>query len=175
MKKLFFVLLIGILISTAVFADHEGLGVGIIGGGGFGSHHGYGYAGLSLKVPSLPIFWGIYPAFYGSGFGVGVTGDFYFFDDNLIEQKMTGDDGSYYPFKLDWFLGVGGFVDLHMWKNGLSADLGVRVPIGLSWHIIKQLELFLDIAPGIGVYMGPGGVGLHWAGAAELGLRFWIQ
>jgi hypothetical protein len=29
------------------------------------------------------------------------------------------------------------------------------VPVGLSWHIIKQLELFLALVPGFGVWAYP--------------------
>ena len=171
MKKLFLVLLIGFAVSTAAFADHDGLGVGIIGGWGWPGH---GYAGLSLKVPKMPIFWGIYPTFAGTSFGVGVTGDFYFIDKNLVSSTMTNEDGNY-NFKLDWYLGLGAFLNMWFWDGGANAGLGARVPIGLSWHIIKQLELFLDFAPGIGISFNAGGVwGPYWAGALELGLRFWM-
>jgi|TergutMp193P3_1026864.scaffolds.fasta_scaffold22514_3 hypothetical protein len=171
MKKLLLVLLVGLGLTTSAFADHEGLGVGFIGGWGWPSH---GYAGLSLKVPKLPIFWGIYPVFAGQSFGVGVTGDFYFIDKNLVSSTMTNEDGNY-NFKLDWFLGLGMFLNTWFWDGGANVGLGARVPIGLSWHIIKQLELFFDFAPGVGVSFNSGGVwGPYWAGALEIGLRFWM-
>ena len=171
MKKLLLVLLIGFAVSTSAFADHEGLGIGIVGGWGWPSH---GYAGLSLKSPTLPVFLGIYPVFAGTSFGVGVTGDFYIIDKSLVNSKMTNEDGTY-NFKLDWFLGLGAFVNTWFWDGGGWVGIGARVPIGLSWHIIKQLELFMDLAPGIGVSFGAGGVHFpYWAGAFELGLRFWL-
>jgi hypothetical protein len=157
-KKLLLVLLVGFGVSTAAFADHNGLGIGIVGGWGWPGHS---YGGLSLKVPKLPVFWGIYPTFAGLHFGIGATGDYYFVDKAIVGP-------------LHWFLGVGGF--LNAWfGDSANLGLGLRVPIGLSWHIIKPIELFLDFAPGIGVSFNAGGVwGPYWAGALELGLRFWM-
>jgi hypothetical protein len=161
MKKKVLLLLMVFTISTAVFADHEGFGIGIIGGGGWGYPH-YGNIGLSLKIPKVPVFWGFYPTFDGHNFGFGATGDFYFVDTGIKET-------------LHWFLGVGAFINLSFWHRGMAASIGVRVPVGLSWHIIKQLELFLDIAPGAGISFSSAGVhGPYFAGAIELGLRFWV-
>ena len=173
MKKIVLVLIIGLIVGTAAFADHEGLGIGIIGGGSLGWYHG-GFVGLSLKIPAVPIYWGIYPGFYRHGVSVGLTGDFYIFDNNLYSSQMTNEDGTY-NFKLDWFLGVGGYVNMHLWKDNTGASFGVRVPIGLSWHIIRQLELFFDIGPSIGFYLGGDGPHMDANGFAELGLRFWVQ
>ena len=172
MKKLLLVTLMALALGTAAFADHNGMGVGIVGGGAFGSYH-YGNAGLSLKVPGLPIFWGIYPLFYGYGIGLGVTGDFYIFDNDLVTNQLTNEDGTY-NFNLDWFFGVGGFVNMHFWPHYMAVSFGARIPIGLSWHIIRELELFFDIAPGIGAFFGPSHADFYWAGAIELGLRYWI-
>jgi len=163
MKKLCLLFFMSFAIGTAAFADHQGFGIGIIGGWGWPGH---GYAGLSLKVPKLPIFWGIYPVFAGQSFGLGVTGDFYFIDKNIVNAN---------GFKLCWYLGVGAFLNMYFWNSGAEFSLGGRVPIGLSWHIIKQVELFLDFAPGVGFSFNPGGAwGPYWAGAIELGLRFWL-
>ncbi|MDR0455625.1 MAG: hypothetical protein LBH20_02945 [Treponema sp.] len=171
MKKLVFVALIGLFISTAAFADHEGFGIGIVGGGGYYGF-GTGYGALSLKIPKVPIFWGISLPWHG-GFGLGITGDFYIFDNNLVTQNMTNDDGTY-KFKLDWYLGLGAFGNFYFSSGYGGADVGFRVPIGLSWHIIKQLELFLALVPGVGFFIDNGGVGPHFAGSGEIGLRVWL-
>jgi hypothetical protein len=169
MKKVLLVLFIALTLgSVSVFAQHDkdATGVGVVFGGGWG---GYGYnlyPGLSLHLPSIPdMYWGVYGHISRYGFGVGVTGDYYLFDQPLVENG---------GFKLDWYLGLGGFADLYFWSYGLSGDVGVRVPIGLAWHITRPVELFLGVAPGVGLGFGPGGLGLHWAGNAELGLRFWF-
>jgi len=187
MKKVCLLFFMSFALGTAAFADHQGMGIGIIGSWGWNwGYPSYGSAGLSLKVPKMPIYWGIYPAFYGHNFGIGATGDFYIIDKNLVTSTLTNEDGNY-NLKLDWYLGIGAFMNLSFWGNGADWDgdaewenganfsFGARVPIGLSWHIIRQLELLFDIAPGIGVSFNPGGAwGPYFAGAIELGLRFWM-
>ena len=172
MKKIVLVLLIGLLVGTAAFADHNGFGIGIVGGGYGGWGGGYGYPGLSLKIPSIPIFWGIYFPFVYNNFSLGVTGDFYIFDNNLVSNTVSNEDGNY-NFKLDWYLGVGGFLNMYFWWKDALLDFGVRVPIGLSWHIIKQLELFGGIHPGIGFWFGSPWP-IHFFIGGEIGLRLWL-
>jgi hypothetical protein len=112
---------------------------------------------------------------------------------------VSNEDGNY-NFKLDWYLGVGFFVNAYfhddyyeVGNNGLrnrrvtkgSFDFGLRVPVGLSWHIIKPIELFVGFVPGLGFWIGP-----IWDNRAheyytdfkpypylggEIGLRFWIN
>jgi len=174
MKKLIFVLIIGLLLGTAVFADHPGFGIGIVGGGyGGWSGHGYGYPGLSLKIPNAPIFWGFYfPLYEPQHFSMGITSDIYLFDRSLVTKELTNEDGTY-KLKLDWYLGLGGFINLYFWWKDALIDFGLRVPVGLSWHIIKQLELFGGIYPGIGFWFGsPWPV--HFIIGGELGLRLWL-
>jgi hypothetical protein len=207
MKKLLFVVLIGLLVSTAAFADHEGFGIGLVFGGGW-NNGGLGWGALSLKIPSVPIFWGLSIPFVGrSGGAIGVSGDYYIFDKSLVAKDMTNDDGTY-KFKLDWYFGVGGYFNLYFhndyWENGTlknkkitkaSDSFGLRVPVGLSWHIIKQLELFLGLVPGFGVWCQPiwdpkggkyhedtrsyeGAYDTDWGASpfigGEIGLRVWF-
>jgi hypothetical protein len=180
MKKMLLVLVAGLSISTAAFADHEGLGLGFVAGGGAGSGHGsfgFGNIGLSLKVPALPVFWSIFPLFYGNGAGFGVNGDFYFIDKDLVTEQLTNEDGTY-NFNLDWYLGAGFFANLYTWNNRhgnerASFAAGVRVPIGLSWHIITPLEMFFEIAPSFGFHAGRNVDPFFWGFGAGLGLRYW--
>jgi len=174
MKKIVLVVLVGLLIGTAVFADHpNSLGIGIIGGGGYGGE-GFGYPGLSLKVPGVPVFWGIYCPINSYGSGVGVTGDYYLFDSNLVTNDLTNEDGTY-KLRLDWYLGLGGFMHMFFWPDDFNFDIGVRVPVGLSWHIIKELELFFGIHPGVGFWFGDGRFPVHIFIGGELGLRLWLK
>ena len=174
MKRFLLFLLIALALGTAAFADHEGFGIGILGGGGGGfGTHGYGNVGLSLKVPQVPIFWGLYGNFLRNYPGFGVTADYYFLDANLVSDTLTNEDGNY-NFKLDWYVGIGGFFNLFVGRSTNYFDTGVRVPIGLSWHIIRQLELFLDVAPNIGITNWRSSR-LHFGVIAELGLRYWIN
>jgi hypothetical protein len=164
-KFLLFCLLALAVGSAQVFADHpsDEVGIGVFLGAGTGSvGRGVYNPSLSLKFPELPIFWGI-NVFLGSPTGLGVSADYYLFDRDLIK------DGS---FDLDWHLGVGALGHLFFGNGGYFA-LGARLPIGLSWHINKTFELFLDATPGIGLNFG-GGNFLYWIGGGELGLRVWV-
>ncbi|MFW5694441.1 MAG: hypothetical protein ACOCYB_04685 [Alkalispirochaeta sp.] len=69
---------------------------------------------------------------------------------------------------LDWYLGVGGKVQV-LGDHGDSDDLrlGARVPVGLQWYVLPQLELFAELAPGIAVipetdFDIDGGIGLRF-------------
>jgi hypothetical protein len=191
MRKLVLLLLIGFMAVTAAFADHpDTLGIGGIFGGGYAfnsnNNYGFGTVGFSLKIPGLPFYWGLYSNFNKYTTGVGITGDYYIFDRNLIgsgeADEAVSEDGSEdsskkgsYKLKLDWYLGAGLFSDLHFWDGGFAFDVGARVPVGLSWHIIRPLELFLGVGPAFGIYTGrqiP--LRFHFFAFGELGLRYWF-
>ena len=173
MKKLFLVLFIGLLLSTAAFADHESLGIGAVFSGGGGLGGGGFYPGLSLKFPSLPIFWGVH-AHIGGHFGFGATGDFYFFDSNLISDNLVNEDGIY-RLKLDWYLGVGALGEFQFGRNWAGFNLGVRIPVGLSWHVVQQFEITLGTAPTLGLWAGDGGAKFFWRIPIEMAFRYWVN
>ncbi|MDR0669089.1 MAG: hypothetical protein LBF95_03310 [Treponema sp.] len=163
-KKLLLVCVVGLLAAN-VFADHPGgkLGVGVFGGGGSSTAAGgRGSLGLSLKLSGLPLFWGV-TAYFGDPFLMNVSADYYLIDDDLVK------DGS---FNLDWFFGIGGFGRFYISSNDFAVDLGLRLPIGLSWHIINNVELFADVVPGLGISLQ--GNPLDWTWGGELGLRLWL-
>ncbi|MDR2747164.1 MAG: hypothetical protein LBB77_06915 [Treponema sp.] len=164
MKKLLLLFCLALVLTGGVFADHpnDEVGVGLFLGGGWASVGGGLFnPGFSLKVPRVPLFWG-FNASFGSVTGLSVSADYYLVDRDLIK------DGS---FDLDWFLGVGLFSHLYFGDNFTMA-LGVRLPIGLSWHINRVFELFLDVAPGIGLKFDSNP--FYGSLAADLGLRVWI-
>ena len=184
MKKLVFVLLIGLLVSTAAFADHDGFGIGLILGGGGGYHAGGTfYPGVSLKIPSLPVFWGIYTGISPFHVGLTFTGDYYFFDKNLFTSNIDNDDSTY-KFKLDWYFGLGGAVSLNFYRGIFGRGgwdgigFGLRVPVGLSWHVIKQFEIALGLAPVLGLYISSyysNYVAFWWDINVELAFRYWVK
>lgn len=191
MKKLIFALLIGLLVCTAAFADHEGLGIGAVVGGGIGNGGLRGertgnahlpfeaifFPGLSLKIPSIPIFWGINAnvhQFYG---GFNITGDVYLFEWNMVSSTATNDDGSYYKIKIDWYVGVGMGLNADFWPHGGGVGLGLRVPFGVSWHVVEPFEIAIGSVPILGFYSQNGNkTGFWWdIHLVEMAFRFWIK
>ena len=163
MKKLALALCILAIASGFAYADHpeKQIGIGVVGGGGVMG----GDIGLALKLPSMPIFWGVNLNLNSSGLGLRATGDYYFIDEGLFAEDS---------FKLDWFLGLGGYLSLGLWSDGLHAGLGARAPVGLSWHITKEFELWLDLAPSLGLGLSPLNFP-EWNVAGELGFRMWLR
>ena len=197
MKKLLLVCVLGLgLVVSGVFADHpSGLGIGILGRFGYGAGGGFGGGALSLKLPSLPIFWGVNAGLGSGWFSFGITGDKY-----LIDQTLTTIGGSV-PF--GWYLGLGGYFNFASWTykkdwyhnvyydeyHKTNLGLGVRLPIGLSLQIpisSIDLEVFLEAAPslGLGIFLYDGSqywkdhaenaVGIDFSIPGSLGVRLWI-
>jgi len=184
MKKIVIVLALAAIIATGTaFADHpNGLGIGVVGnysGWGFGGTGG----GLSLKIPGIPIYWAVSLGFGTNYLGFGVTGDSYF-----IDGRLTG--------PLHWFLGLGAYFNFYSYSEKYTTIEysftwmygGGRIPIGLSFQPIDLLEIFIDIAPslGVGIYSGyeikstyynhkeDGSVGFGWGAPLEIGIRLWF-
>ena len=177
MKKfVIFFALIAILATGTAFADHpDGWGVGVIG-------FYPGGVGLSLKIPNVPVFWGISAGFGTDHIAVHATGDYYIFDNVLVSEA-----------NLHWFLGVGGWFSFYSYTGKYQSTsyswthlaFGARVPVGLSWQPIPLLELFADIAPSFGVGItgeakvdgyvaqkADTGFAFYWP--IELGIRLWF-
>lgn len=179
------------LTFSTVFAqektDREGWGVGAIFGGGY-----LGFTPtLSLKAPMLPIFWGISANINSNYFGIGITGDYYFFDNVITELG---------PGTLGWYLGVGAYLGFANWRgnywynNGnrvreswTGGSIAGRVPVGLNYMMplsSVRLEAFIEVAPSIGVgfrswsnkYTGnnDGDVWPYWNIGGALGVRVWF-
>jgi hypothetical protein len=167
MKKLLIVLVICLCFSAAVYADHPGgLGLGAVirGGGGNDGFSGFDI-GASVKFPSLPIFWGFFAKIHSEYFGFGAIGDFYLIDADVIDES---------GFNLDWFLGVGGYGNMVFWGDGLGLSAGGRLPIGLSCHITNNWEVFLDVAPNLGLSLAPEFHFPDFFVTGELGFRYWF-
>ncbi|MCL2212131.1 MAG: hypothetical protein FWB95_09445 [Treponema sp.] len=177
MKKLVLVLALVAVISVGTaFAHPDGWGIGLQGGGGL-NWVGFGFGGgsaLTLKAPTVPIYWGIYFDFYAGfdGFGwiAGLTADYYFLD---------------LPFASNWlhfYIGAGGAFGFGILYQGLAIDLKARLPIGLSLQIpiksgLDVLEFYFQLVPSAGVRLGffdpfrasfAGGLGF------DVGFRLWF-
>ena len=166
MKKGIFCVLFLSVVLLAAFADHpRNLSLGVVGGTSYGSAgFGGGDAGLALHLADIPVYMGISLKINSERLGLGITGDLYIYDRHLVSEKS---------FDLDWFLGLGGYANFGFMDSGINGALGIRVPVGLSWHIDRPIELWLDIAPGLGYSIEP----LEfpdWNIVAEIGFRYWF-
>jgi hypothetical protein len=173
MKKLVLVLVFLVILAAGAFAEHPGgWGIGVMGQSNFdwdGFANSWG-AALSLKAPQLPIFWGINGRIRNDYFGLSVTGDYY-----IIDQTITPD------INFGWYFGIGGYAGFyHVGENidynGLG--FGARVPIGIYFIPVRFFEVFLDVAPSLGLGINFGnksGMDLPAGGlGVDLGVRFWI-
>ena len=184
MRKIALVLIIGFLATGAAFAqnsdDEVGIGfLGNFGGGGFGGGTGgFIRTGLSLKLPDIPVFWGLTFNFHPGGnlWGVGLLGDHHFFRRTFRDEIVADDDGYTYHLRLDWYIGLGGFADFLFGGPDDSLDFafGLRVPAGMSWRIVRWAELAVGIVPSFGMYAGYNGPTPFWSVGGELALRYWF-
>jgi opacity protein-like surface antigen len=180
MKKLVLIgLLALVVVSAGVFADHPsgwGLGGGVRYGSGWDTtSDGRLKGGLHIKVPPLPVYWNINSDIIGMGtdnsaLEFNLTGDYYIIDKTLAENIGLG-----------WFLGVGAYLDFHYRFSGIGYNgIGARLPIGLSWQPLDFLEIFMNIAPNLGVrsyfgYDAPKKIDFPFSGwQRDLAVRFWF-
>lgn len=163
---------------TQTFADSpvhpDGLGIGVLWGMGWGGS-GYGGASniaLSLKLPTMPVFWGINLGVGNHWFSIGVQGDVYFMGGYLVGDM------------LGWFLGFGLYGNFGT-STGSGTDVaiigfGARLPIGLTFQLANFFEIFLNMAPtlGLGVWTAGPNSGLEFPHGGifnfEIGLRIWL-
>ena len=166
MKKLLLVFVLAAIVATGAFADHPSskLGIGVMGGWHGHWSGGAGVPGFtfSLKIPEVPIFWGIALGIGSGYFDLSVIGDYYLFEGTLVSN-----------IDLHWFFGVGGWVNIGL-GDPFHLSLGARLPIGISWHVIDFIEIFLNVSPSLGLQVAKS---IHFPAGGwpiELGIRFWI-
>ena len=116
-----------------------------------------GGAMLSLKVPSIPIVWGIALQGGNDNFNLGLTADWW-----LYQQGLAGALGLY--------VGPGLYVSLPD-----NVELGGRVPIGINLFPLNFLELFLEIAPTLVFYSNQGISIPNFGLQGAFGFRFWFN
>jgi hypothetical protein len=145
--------------ATGAFAAAKGSGWAI---GGEGALYLAGSGGLPmsamllLHAPQVPLMFGIGATTTPS---IGVTADYWAAHGTLVSI-------------LSWYLGVGAYLLVDL---GSEATIGVggRIPIGLqAWPIGNTLEIFLEVAPAVGVIVVPTAFDWHLQGA--IGLRVWL-
>jgi len=147
-----------LFVLLAVLATAPAFSFGI--GGAFGLNFGgsFGTSGmLSVKFDDFPAVLGVGARFGYGGFIIGVTADWWLYETNLVEM-------------LDLYVGPGLYAVI---GSGVF-DLGLRVPVGIHMFVIDPLELFLEIAPAIGVGLSPGFYFPRWDIQGAIGFRFWF-
>lgn len=116
------ILFLTLLMPAALFAK---MGIGIVVGEP---------TGLTFKTDNLVI--GIGWSFAAADDRIDATIDWWLVNDNLMEI-------------LDWYLGAGAKVRLNLNQNTDTINVGLRIPIGVQWWPVKELEVFAEIAPGL--------------------------
>ncbi len=120
------------LFSSVIYAKNlDGFGVGVIVGEP---------TGISIKYKD-----------FASGIAWSIENHFHFHLDYWFYSNTLKD-----PVK--WYIGLGG--KLQYFTNNKEKDtngnigIGLRVPIGLQFYIIKNLELFGEVVPGMAFIPG---------------------
>ncbi|MDR1211465.1 MAG: hypothetical protein LBK40_04455 [Spirochaetaceae bacterium] len=169
MKKITMVVVIGLCVGLAgVFADHPGgAGIGILFRSGYDMEakgsDGFDI-GLSLKLSSVPIFWGFVLNVHDDVFGAGATGDYYLIDSSLVSGS---------GFDLGWHLGLGGYGAMRF-DDDMYLAAGGRLPVGLSFLFAKHFEAFLGVAYNLGIRVLPEVDFPSHFFNGELGFRVWL-
>lgn len=160
-RKVLIVLLVLAMLGagSSVFAR---TGVGISAGLPIGPGLPGSNLMLSLKLDSFPLLLGIGGSFGENQIRLGITADYWIANNNLASI-------------LNWYIGIGGFFGAGIAENGGDFDAGLRIPIGLNIFVLDRvLELFVEIAPAIGVRFG-NTVQFPALGAqGALGFRVWF-
>jgi hypothetical protein len=171
MKNWFFLGLLGIGVASATWAAHpNGLGVGGLFSRSF-SETSENNGALSLKIPQVPIHWGI--AFAGDT------------DNDYFSVSLTGDvtmKSSYWvrEIKFGYFVRLGAYGRFSVLNDDFGFSAGARLPIGVQAVFFNNfLELFIDVAPTLGIgtanYAHFGKFYFpDWSIPVELGIRVWF-
>ncbi len=153
------IVIIALVLVAAVamsgFADTFGVGAafGLSGLGGLPQS-----AMLSLKIPQIPILWGVAAQFGENSFNMGVTADWWLYQQNLVSF-------------IGLYVGPGLYMSLPS-----PFEIGGRVPIGLNAYPLDFLELFLELAPALVFFSSDSGVTIpNFRLQGAFGFRFWFD
>lgn len=158
MTKKVTALLVAVLLIFAVAGSASGLAIGASYGLNLTGGTVGGGVLLSAQFDSLPFLLGLGFSGGGGSFNIGVTADWI-----LYRAPLAGALGLY--------AGPGLYVDL---GNNLF-DIGARIPVAIYIFPIDIIELFLEVAPTIGIGFGGGTVRFpEFALQGAFGFRFWF-
>ena len=111
---------------------------------------------LSLKLDEFPAVFGLGVSI-GSSIRIGATADWWLWGMDLGDILYL-------------YVGPGLYA-----RIGGGFDVGARVPVGLQFWVIDPLELFLEVAPAIGISLIGGALDFpDFKLQSSLGFRFWF-
>jgi hypothetical protein len=154
MRNKSLIIAIVLLVAIAVpmtFATGVGAAFGLPIGGLPGSN-----VMLSLRVSEIPFLMGLGFSVGEDDFSLGLTGDWWMAKGNLFSF-------------VNYYLGPGFYLG---YQN--SVLLGGRLPIGANIYPIKNLELFLELAPTLAVDIGEEITFPVFGVQGAFGVRFWF-
>jgi hypothetical protein len=158
MKRIF-VVICALMLFTAAGAFAARGGGFAIGGEGSLYFAGSGglptYAMLTLHLPQVPLYLGVGIT---NTVAIGLTADYWLAHGNIVSI-------------FDYYAGVGAYLALA--PNQGDVAFGGRIPLGIqAWPFGSVFELFIEVAPAVGISIVPTGFDWHLQGA--LGFRFWF-
>ena len=162
--------------AQAAFSDGDAVGAMLMGG--FPAGGAIGVTGQSSKVP---VMFGGTIRFGGGWFGIGFTADWWGFKHNF---GAVGESDAWV------YLGPGGVFTVDFGSGYWFLTAGLRMPVGFSFIVKKNWEIFIEIAPAVnviavgnsgfyvfGARIGEGG-GFYLPGflgfGGEFGFRYWF-
>lgn len=152
------ILIVAALLMVVCVGGAFAWGIGIQGGYNLGIP---GNVAVTFKLDSLPIvFAGNF--YIGSHyFGVGLTGDYWFLNDNLVGP-------------LNWFIGAGLGGTVGFPEKGVDFSLAGRVPVGLNMYLVDGfIEPYVQVVPMLKLDILPD-VYPDFDLDANIGIRFWF-
>ncbi|KGE71077.1 BAPKO_0422 family outer member beta-barrel protein [Spirochaeta lutea] len=130
-------IVLAVILALVGMTSLSAMGLGVAAGLPLGNGLPGNNVMLSLKLDNTPLLFGI-GAQIGSNFtSIGVTADYWITNESLAAP-------------LNFYLGVGGYLGLSL-GNSTTLSLGARIPVGLNIFILRSLELFVEVAPALGV------------------------
>ena len=154
-KIVIIALILMVVLAVGGFADSFGVGAAwsLSALGGLPNA-----AMLSVKIPQLPIVWGLAAQFGADNFNFGLTADWWLYQQNLVSF-------------IGLYVGPGLYVSLPQ-----PFEIGGRVPIGLNAFPLDFLELFVEVAPALVLFSSADGVTIpNFRLQAAFGFRFWFD
>lgn len=153
-KRIILALFLISIVTTTVGAT----AVGGIFSYSFGGNNAYPGGALTIKLDNYAPIFGIGVRGSGDYFALGATADWW-----MQREHLTG--------MINYYIGPGAYINLVM-GDSTSLDLGARLPIGLQIFPIKNLEVFLEVAPSLGLALDS--FNFHFGVQPAFGIRFWF-